>query len=55
MTEEEVQQAELIEDIFLMLHDLQPGYLHPAHRPQPNVVRASMMRQYATQIANAAR
>lgn len=55
MTEEEVQQAELIEDIFLMLHDLQPGYLHPAHRPQPNVVRASMIRQYATQISRAAR
>ncbi|KAF8865815.1 hypothetical protein BDZ45DRAFT_375461 [Acephala macrosclerotiorum] len=55
MTEEEVQQAELIEDIFLMLHDLQPGYLHPAHRPQPNVVRTSMIRQYATHITNTAR
>lgn len=51
MTQEEVCQAEIIEDIFLMLHDLQPSYLHPAHRPQPNVVRASMIRRFATQIA----
>lgn len=55
MTEEEVSQAEIIEDIFLMLHDLQPNYLHPAHRPQPNVVRMSMLRRYATQIAHAER
>ncbi|KUJ19834.1 uncharacterized protein LY89DRAFT_666683 [Mollisia scopiformis] len=52
MTEEEVSQAEIIEDIFIMLHDLQPNYLHPAHRPQPNVVRMSMMRRFATQIAH---
>jgi hypothetical protein len=51
MTEEEICQAGIIEDIFLMLHNLQPNYLHPAHRPQPNVVRASMIRRFATQIA----
>lgn len=50
MTEEEVFQAEIIEDIFLMLHGLQPDYLHPARRPQPNVVRASVIRRIASQI-----